>query len=69
MFMKPKIDEIVRRRTEAGLSQHKLSLKSGIGGSSLSRIESGTTTAIHPLRAKAIAKTLGCKVSDIFDKQ
>lgn len=68
MFMTPKIDEIVKRRNDAGLSQHQLSLKAGIGGSSLSRIESGTTTAIHPLRAKAIAKTLGCKVTDIFEK-
>lgn len=66
MFMTPKIDELVKRRTEAGLSQHQLSLNSGIGGSSLSRIESGATNAIHPLRAKAIAKTLKCKVTDIF---
>lgn len=69
MFMKPKVDEIVSRRIELGLSKRQLSLQSGIGSSSLCRIENGTTTQIHPLRAKAIAKTLGCKVSDIFDKQ
>ena len=68
MFMKPKVNEIIKRRTEAGMSQHQVALKSNLGGCALSRIESGATTAIHPLRAKAIAKTLNCKVSDIFDK-
>ncbi|MEG0429953.1 MAG: helix-turn-helix domain-containing protein, partial [Anaerovoracaceae bacterium] len=60
MLLKPKVREIEKRRIELGLSKRQLSLQSGIGGSSICRIESGRTTQIHGLRASAIAKTLKC---------
>lgn len=66
MFLTPKIDKVRMRRLEIGLSQHKLSLIAGLGGNAINRIESGETASVHPLRAKAIAKALHCKVSDIF---
>lgn len=66
MYVKPKVDKIVDLRQKKGLSKHQLSLKAGLGNQALSRIERGETKKIHPLRAKAIADTLECKVSDIF---
>lgn len=68
MYVKPKIQEITKIRKELGLSKHQLSLKAGLGNQALSRIERGETKAIHPFRAKAIAKALGCKVNDIFEE-
>ena len=69
MFMIPNVEKIIQLRTDVGLSQHQLSLKAGLAGNSIYRIESKSTSSIHRLRAKEIAKALGCKVSDIFEKQ
>ena len=66
MFVLPNVDEIIRSRTLTGLSQHQLSLKAGLSGCAINRIENGKTKNIHHLRAEAIAKALRCKVSDIF---
>lgn len=66
MFLFPKIGEVKMRRLEIGLSQHKLSQIAGLGGNAINRIESGKTSGIHPLRAKAIAEALNCEVTDIF---
>lgn len=67
MYLKPKIDEIQQRRKQLHLTKHQVSLRAGLGNQALSRIETNTTKAIHPLRAKQIAKVLKCKVSDIFE--
>lgn len=48
------------------LSQHGLSLKAGLSGQSINRIERGESRLTHHLRAAAIAQALGCKVEDIF---
>lgn len=66
MYLTPKIEEIRERRLAADLSQYGLSKKAGLGGQAINRIESGETATIHPLRAKEIAKALGCGVEDIF---
>ena len=74
MYLFPKITEIRERRLAADLSQHGLSLKAGLGGQAINRIERGETTTVHPLRAKMtnhlrareIAKALHCGVEDIF---
>ena len=66
MYIKPNIDELRCRRVEKNLSQHKLSRMAGLGGNAINNIETGTTLAIHPLRAKVIAEALQCEVSDIF---
>ena len=54
------------RRLAANLSQHGLSLKAGLGGQAINRIERGETVTVHPLRAREIAKALDCGVEDIF---
>lgn len=66
MYLFPKITEIRERRLAADLSQHGLSLKAGLGGQAINRIERGETTTVHPLRAREIAKPLQCGVEDIF---
>ncbi len=68
MLLKPKIEQIKGKRESLGLSKHQVALKAGLGGSSLSRIETGKSKQIHLLRAKAIAKVLDCKVTDIFEE-
>lgn len=66
MFVCPNIQEIKRLREKNGWSQHQLSLKAGLSGCALSRIESGKTQKINHLRAREIAKALGCRIDDIF---
>ncbi len=68
MYLTPRVDEIKRRRESAMLSQHGLSLKAGLSGQSINRIERGESRLTHHLRAAAIAQALGCKVEDIFCK-
>ena len=58
--------ELQKRRTEAGLNKKQLSLKAGLPSNAIGRIEKGESEKTHPLRAKAIAKALHCKVEDIF---
>lgn len=69
MYLKPKILEISRRRKERHLSKHQLSLKAGLGGTAICRIENRSTKKVHPLRAREIANVLGCNVSDIFEEE
>ena len=55
MYLIPKVTEIRERRLAANLSQHGLSLKAGLGGQAINRIERGETITVHPLRAREIA--------------
>ena len=61
-----RIDEIQRRRTEAGLSRQKLSLLAGLPKNAILRIEGGQASYTFPIRARAIAEALHCGVEDIF---
>lgn len=63
----PKIEEIQRRREEAGLSRCQLSQAAGLPKNALSRIEYRQTNYTHPIRARAIAEALHCELTDIFD--
>ena len=54
MYLIPRISAIREKRLEANLSQHMLSLKAGLGGQAINRIEREETNSVHPLRAKAI---------------
>ena len=65
MYLIPKVAEIRERRLAANLSR-SLSLKAGLGGQAINRIERGETVTVHPLRAREIAKALDCGVEDIF---
>lgn len=69
MYMIPKVEKIVALRKEKGLSKYQLSIKAGLGNQALSRIERKETRKIHPLRAKEIAKVLGCDINDIFREE
>ena len=66
MMLKPIVNQIRKKRITQGLSQHQLSLASGLSGTSIMRLESGQSATTHHLRASAIADALGCKVEEIF---
>ncbi len=66
MYLYPNIKEIKKKRNQLNLSQYQLSLKAGIAGNAIYRIEAQKITKVHSLRAAEIAKALNCKVSDIF---
>jgi len=66
MFV-PKVNEIQRRRIEAGLSRQKLSLLAGLPKNAIYRIEVDSSSYTYPIRARAIAAALQCGITDIFD--
>ena len=65
----PLVQEIEKRRISLNLKPAQLSVKAGLPKNAIGRIERGESKLTHPLRAKVIAKALGCKVNDIFEKQ
>lgn len=65
MLVIPKIIEIKKRREHIGLSQHQVSLQAGLTDTALHYIESGKTQKISHLRAREIARVLGCNIEDI----
>lgn len=69
MYLIPDANRIREKRLEANLSQHGLSLKAGLGGQAINRIERQETLSIHPLRAQAIAMALDCEISEIFREE
>lgn len=64
----PKSNEITKRREEKGMSKGAVARKAGLPGNALGRIEKHYCNSTHPIRAKAIAKALGCRVEDIFER-
>lgn len=62
----PKRDAIHELREKKALSMNQLSIMAGLSPCSIYRIERGISTFTHPIRAKAIAEALNCKLSDIF---
>lgn len=69
MYLIPKTEEIKKRREKNELSKHKLSLKAGLGGSAICRIENQSIKKVHYLRAREIARVLECDVKDIFEEE
>lgn len=65
----PFIEEIKKRRLEAGLNCSQLSVKAELPKNAVGRIERGESRLIHPIRAKALARALECLLSDIFEEQ
>lgn len=65
MFV-PKVNEIQRRRLDAGYSCQKLSLLAGLPKNAIYRIELNQARYTYPIRARAIAEALHCKVEDVF---
>lgn len=66
-MLKPKVEEIKRRRLEMGLNCQELSIKAGLPKNAFFRIEQGKSSYTYPIRARAIAKALHCKLTDVFD--
>ncbi|WP_294909878.1 helix-turn-helix domain-containing protein [uncultured Ruminococcus sp.] len=60
MFVIVNIDKLIELRKKQNLSQHKLSLKAGLSGNAVQRLESGAniTNQTSNLRLKAIAAAL-----------
>ena len=65
-MLKPNITEINNRRKKLSLSCYALSKKAGLPLNAIARIESGKYANTYPIRAKAIAEALNCKLSDVF---
>ena len=62
---KPMCEKIKIKREKIGLSRQALSYKAGLPNNAVLRMERGNSS-VHPLRARAIASALDCKVEDIF---
>lgn len=58
-------DKLIAKRKMMNLSQHELSLLSGLSGNAVFRMEA-QSHKVNPLRAKAVANVLNCEVSEIF---
>lgn len=67
MFVKPKVDEIRKRRLGAGLSMAALSAKAYLPENAILRIERHEIERTNHLRAQAIANALECPLEEIFD--
>ena len=65
MLVTPKIQEIKNRRERLGLSKYQLAILAGLPGNSVYRIENGDNQQTSHLRAREIARVLGCNVEDI----
>lgn len=63
-----KREELMRRRLAINLNKKELSLKAGLPANAIGRIEKGENEQTHPLRARAIAEALHCRVEDIFSE-
>lgn len=61
---KLRADRLIKLRTDAGLSQAQLAEASGVGQSTIARLEAGDTR--EPRSAFAVAKALGCTVEYLF---
>ena len=63
-----KREELMRRRLAINLNKKELFLKAGLPANAIGRIEKGENEQTHPLRARAIAEALHCRVEDIFSE-
>lgn len=66
MYLTAKKAAITSMRKKKGFSQSKLSELAGLGHAAVYRMEE-MDHKVHPLRAKAVAEVLGCKVEDLFE--
>lgn len=65
MLLSVKQQQLSKMRKSRNLSQHKLSVLSGLSGNAIFRMET-QAHKVSIFRAKAVADILGCEVSDIF---
>lgn len=62
----PNRKELKKRRIEMNLSQRQLCKMCGLPSNAISRLESGDSKFTYPIRAKAVASAMNCKVEDLF---
>lgn len=55
-------------REAKGLSQHQLTIRAGLSWGSICRMERHSTKKINLLRAKEIARILGCGVWEFCER-
>ena len=63
-----KKNELIQKRLNKNLSQHRLSHLAGLGNNAVFRMEN-TECKVNSLRAKAVADVLNCHIYEIFDMQ
>lgn len=61
-------DVLVKKRTEKNLSQHKLSVISGLSGNAIFRMEK-YDHKVNKFHAKAVADALGCSINELFIRE
>lgn len=65
MLLQVKAGELQRHRKEANMTPYRLAVEAGLPINAIYRLENGDTKTTNHLRAREIAKVLGCKVEDI----
>ena len=68
MLLKVNVTELQNRREEANMTPYRLAIAAGLPINSIYRLEDGSTKTTNHLRAREIARVLGCRVDDIFVK-
>ena len=61
--------KLKQTREEKGLTQREVSIKSGVTEGQLFRIEKGSTKNPRVNTAVAIAKAIGCDLSELLDDE
>lgn len=64
MLLQVKAAELRHQRKKVNMTPYRLAVKAGLPTNAIYRLESGTTKTTNHLRAKEIARVLGCKVED-----
>lgn len=65
MLLTVNATKLRHQREQANMTPYRLALEAGLPLNSIYRLEDGTTKMTNHLRAREIAKALGCKVEDI----
>ncbi len=65
MLLQVKAAELQRQREKVNMTPYRLAVEAGLPINAIYRLESGATKTTNHLRAREIAKALGCKVEDI----
>lgn len=67
MYVVPKIDELTKKRQSAGMTMKQLSLRAKLPGNAILRLETKKVAKTNYLRAREIARALGCTVEEVFE--
>lgn len=68
MYYTAKSQAILHRRKQLGMTQKDVAKMAGLGDVAIYRMEK-QMYKVHPLRAKAVAEVLGCKVEELFEAE